>query len=229
MSIVENKHIEKLLKRFFEGQTSNDEEQRLYEFFAGNDIPEHLIQYKPVFAYFNEGIKEELNETNSETPVLLSSSHDDIEEGIYVSETIFEQSAASLNSGIDRGLSEKEVPVRKIQSKKWILWSGVAAVILALILLNPFDKPFDPYEGSYIIRNGVRITDLKTIRPELESTVQQALQQQEEMDGLITRLTEPEKRFANVEKSMQENYDAILESFKDENVRNEVKKMLEKE
>ena len=35
-------YIENLLERFFEGETSNAEEQELYAFFARPDLPEHL-------------------------------------------------------------------------------------------------------------------------------------------------------------------------------------------
>ena len=35
-------YIENLLERFFEGETTNAEEQELYAFFARPDLPEHL-------------------------------------------------------------------------------------------------------------------------------------------------------------------------------------------
>ncbi|MCS3063106.1 hypothetical protein NXX40_10920 [Parabacteroides distasonis] len=41
MKTEEYKSIEDLLDRFFEGQTSNEEERVLYEFFARPDIPAH--------------------------------------------------------------------------------------------------------------------------------------------------------------------------------------------
>lgn len=42
MRTEEYKYIENLVERFFEGQTSNEEERVLYEFFARPDIPAHL-------------------------------------------------------------------------------------------------------------------------------------------------------------------------------------------
>ena len=53
-------YIENLLERFFEGETSNAEEQELYAFFARPDLPEHLRGYKPVFGYFETGIAREV-------------------------------------------------------------------------------------------------------------------------------------------------------------------------
>ena len=232
MSIGENKHIEGLLKRFFEGQTSNDEEQRLYEFFAGNDVPEHLIQYKPVFVYFDEGIKDEFSKNVTEEPVVLLSQIDDIEKDTFIAETFSENSTVSLSSRIDSELREKDIPVHRKRNVKWIFWSCAAAVLLVLILLNPFalgNKPFDPYEGSYIVRNGVRITDPETIRPELEATIQDVLQQQEAAESLIAKMMEAEKPAFNGEEFQKASYNTILEGFVDENIRNEVKKILEQE
>ena len=62
MQTEKQKHIEQLLERFFDGQTSNAEEQELYSFFNSSDVPEALKSYQPVFGYFETGIREELNE-----------------------------------------------------------------------------------------------------------------------------------------------------------------------
>jgi len=55
-------NIEELLERFFDGKTSNKEEERLYSFFRKEDIPGHLKQYKQVFEYFESGLEDEINE-----------------------------------------------------------------------------------------------------------------------------------------------------------------------
>lgn len=179
-----NKYIEELLERFFEGETSNVEEQFLYRFFSGKDVPEHLLSYKPVFTYFESGLKNEL--------------------------------------------TENVTPVRRIRKSKWIVWSGIAAVLLALVLLTPLyiQKPFDPFEGSYIVRNGVRITDPEIIRPQLEATVQQVLQQEEKMKGIAAKLMEKENSPLSIEEQIQLQKNEIIERFKDENVRKEVQRIM---
>jgi hypothetical protein len=48
--------INELLERYFEGETSAEDERRLRAFFASDDVPEHLVAYKPLFAYFDEEI-----------------------------------------------------------------------------------------------------------------------------------------------------------------------------
>lgn len=119
---MENKEIEELIDRFFEGLTSNREEKELYAFFAQEDIPGYLRKYKPVFAYFENGM-------------------------------------------------QNKKPKRK---QLWI-WTSVAASLLILIGLRVFypkDNPdLDSYDGSYIIRKGVKITDPELIRLEIERSL----------------------------------------------------------
>jgi len=180
------KEIEDLLERFFEGGTSNMEEEQLYRFFAGRDIPEHLLRYKPVFSYFETGVKDEF--------------------------------------------VEKVVPVRRLQRSKWFILGGIAAALLALILLNLFytQKPFNPYEGSYIVRNGVRITDPEIIRPELEATIRRVLQQEEKMKNLAADLQEKGEYPLFIEEQLQLQKDEIMNRFQDEYIRNQVREILEK-
>ncbi|MDR1098233.1 MAG: hypothetical protein LBL57_08880 [Tannerella sp.] len=184
---MKEKQMEQLLERFFEGSTSNREERQLYDFFAGRDVPEHLLPYKPLFACFE---------------------------------------------ALPEAFCEKESPVRRKRRVKWMLWPCAAAALLALVLLNPFgygNKPRDPYEGSYIVCNGVRITDLDIIRPELEAAVREVLQLQEEAERLIAEILETENYFQAMEDCMRAQHDAILEHFQDEEIREKVRKMPEEE
>ena len=40
--------IEELLERYFEGETSCEEEQELRRFFIGKNVPEHLHMFQPI-------------------------------------------------------------------------------------------------------------------------------------------------------------------------------------
>jgi len=65
------------------------------------------------------------------------------------------------------------------------LTAAVLVLGLSITALHIFSTPkeFDPYEGSYIIRNGVKITDPKQVHSLLESTIQQYLAfEQEQID-----------------------------------------------
>jgi hypothetical protein len=44
--------IEKLLEKYFEGETSLSEETRLSDYFTSADVAPHLAQYRPLFGYF---------------------------------------------------------------------------------------------------------------------------------------------------------------------------------
>lgn len=60
--------MEYLIGKFFEGKTSNDEEKELWLYFSGDNIPDHLEQYREFFLYYNDGLTKELGKRN---PVLI--------------------------------------------------------------------------------------------------------------------------------------------------------------
>ena len=45
------KYIEQLLERYWQCETSLEEEAQLRAFFNGSDVPEHLLRYKDLFVY----------------------------------------------------------------------------------------------------------------------------------------------------------------------------------
>jgi hypothetical protein len=59
----------------------------------------------------------------------------------------------------------------------------------------------DPFAGSYIIRNGVRITDPKIIRPELEATL---------------RMLEEQEAYLSIAERRQAIYEEVISRFPDE-------------
>lgn len=46
------KEAERLLRRFFDGETTLAEERRLYRLFSGNKLPTELEKYRPMMAAF---------------------------------------------------------------------------------------------------------------------------------------------------------------------------------
>lgn len=183
-------HIEELIERFFDGMTSKEEEQELYLFFSGKEVPPHLEAYQSVFRYFESGIAEEL-----------------------------------------RTEKEKQNDITKQPSKRrWLIWAGVAAVVLFLLTIRSLfhnTSDFDPWEGSYIVRNGERITDIDLIRPELEATVRIALLQEEKAKHLLENLQEVSNEGIDVQQEINARYCQIISEFTDEKAREEVKKMLD--
>ncbi len=53
--------IDDLLNKYFDGETSCEEEEWIRNYFLNKEIPEHLLCYKPMFVYFNNEIKTEKN------------------------------------------------------------------------------------------------------------------------------------------------------------------------
>lgn len=50
-------NIDELIDRYFEGETSAEEEREIRAFFSGETIPPHLAEYKPLFGYFENEIQ----------------------------------------------------------------------------------------------------------------------------------------------------------------------------
>ena len=126
--------------------------------------------------------------------------------------------------------NEFRVPLPS-KRKLWIVWSSVAASFLLILFSSLYffktvETP-DPFEGSYIIRNGECITDLNIIRPELEATIQKVLLQEQETEKLIEHLTKPDNSVEiKIIQEMQKHYKRILDNIQDEEIRNEVAKIL---
>lgn len=47
-------NIEELLNKYFEGETTCEEERQLRQYFAEGMVPEHLEVYRPMFAFFDK-------------------------------------------------------------------------------------------------------------------------------------------------------------------------------
>ncbi len=51
---MELSNIEKLLEKYFEGETTISEEKELKVYFTRETVPSHLERYKDMFQYFSE-------------------------------------------------------------------------------------------------------------------------------------------------------------------------------
>jgi len=51
---MELQSIERLLDKYFEGETSIAEEKQLKAYFGAEGVAQHLVQYKPLFGYFEQ-------------------------------------------------------------------------------------------------------------------------------------------------------------------------------
>ena len=177
------KDIETLLARFFEGETTNEEERQLYLFFRQEELPGELAKYRQVFKYFETGLAEELG----------------------------------CPHGQETG-SSNDAQARSRVRKFWLVWGSVAASFLLILSTSIYLLTMQgPYEGSYIIRNGVRITDLDLIRPELEAAIQKSLVMEQEAERLIEQLSViDDSRESRIMQQLQEHNQQILDDILDE-------------
>lgn len=160
MQLNNDQHIDELMERFFNGETSNVEEQELYRFFARKDIPDRLKKYQSMFGFFETGIANESNSSVNEITTAIKP-------------------------------ETKHLTLRRT----W-LWSGIAAVAASLLLFLFLNKgnfkqdDFNPYEGSYIIRNGVKTAIPEDIARRMDQIIMEADRREREKEQLAMRSVE---------------------------------------
>ena len=54
--------IEKLLEKYFEGETSIVEENELKVYFTSTNVAQHLEQYQPIFGYFSQAKEQQFTQ-----------------------------------------------------------------------------------------------------------------------------------------------------------------------
>ena len=182
-------HITEMVERFLDGMTSNEEEQQLYAFFAGEDVPESLEAYKEMFAWFDGGLTQEIQKEKTAVTVPMRPKH------------------------------------------RFHIWGTIAAVAatVALILLirtTSEKHGFNQFEGSYIVRNGVVITDPEQIRDELEATLEYVCEEEQELLENLYLAYEDEIQDLREEQKRREELMNYINSFPEGEVRDEVISML---
>ncbi|WP_149276092.1 hypothetical protein [Pareuzebyella sediminis] len=55
--------IERLLERYFEGETTLSEEEKLRAYFSQGEVAQHLEQYAPFFSYFSTSKEEKFTKS----------------------------------------------------------------------------------------------------------------------------------------------------------------------
>jgi hypothetical protein len=51
--------VERILEKYFEGETTSAEEKELKDYFASTNVAQHLEHYKPMFGYFSQAKQEQ--------------------------------------------------------------------------------------------------------------------------------------------------------------------------
>lgn len=221
MKTEEMNRIEILLERFFDGETSRDEEKELYAFFENPHLPERWKPYRSLFVFLGNGLP---GASSSLSPA-----------------DFWQTSPEPLTMGTaGRSEKEKTLPfstpssVRKSGNPGWVkilrFAAGCAAAILLAVagfpLLFPTSTSSDPYEGSYLIRNGVRISDSDLIRPELEATLCRVALLEKKMEEKLHQPPLPHVVLQLEINRSASVYTDLLVRYPEGRLRNEVRKML---
>lgn len=178
---VTKDNVEQIINRFMEGETSNEEEAALYKFFQEEAIPEKLKMYKPMFAYFAGGLKEE------DLP-----SHKEVE-----------TSTAKV-------VPLHHAPTVYQRWRRFIipLAAGVAACFIGAVGFVHYEQKqtlYSSYSGSYVIEHGRKLSDIRQIMPKLKQVEmhadEAALQHQSDQltKNVLNEIADPAVRAAAAE------------------------------
>ncbi len=138
---INDNNISQWVERFLDGETTCAEEQELYRYFSRRDLPAGMEQHREMFAWYSS-----LGAGNNEK--LLENA---------------------------TGKADKSIKARLLRMRPW-QWISVAASIAVLIAIwftfrpsgaSDLSEEYMAYEGSYIIRDGKKITDLNIVVPEI--------------------------------------------------------------
>ena len=143
-----NKHIEikELLNRYYEGESTDADEQRLRAYFTSDEVAAELQPYRSIFAYLQSGRSVPLQ---SPCPVL------------------------NINTEFASGQKSK-TKNRKSKIVKW--WYAAAAAIAILLTATFLVREFHPKpqvlcEGTYVVINGICYDDLSLVRKYATETI----------------------------------------------------------
>ena len=144
--------IRLLAERFFDGDTTVEEERTLYAFYSSHAaLPADMEQYRPLITDLG-------------------------------SMDFGETDLGSMDFGdTDFGDEKPAHPAQGIRHKLLVTLSGIAASLLVCItvyslLQNHHERQqfAATYEGSYVIQDGKRIDDLSLIKTDIEHAISQA-------------------------------------------------------
>ena len=125
--------IDELLDKYFEGETSCEEERELRRFFTEEEVPEHLQTYRPLFAYLNR-------------------------EATSMAEPTEEKSVTTESA---KEVPAQRKPFRLYRT--FYAVSGIAAGLLLLLGVAKIIFPLSGVPENYVVIDGQRYTDEKLV------------------------------------------------------------------
>lgn len=162
--------IRKLVERFFDGDTSLDEERTLYEYFASDNVDPALLHYKEMFCDFGS--------LPFSGPQAVNAQEEQHSSTLAIHQTTPEKDG-----------KQEPIPILKKKTYHWH-WAAAAAIILAVFITGSEvyrsyreHQLYNLYGGSYMVVNGERIDDLNRIHRHIEQTLAQAETAAQDIDA----------------------------------------------
>lgn len=148
--------IDELLNRYFEGETSCEEERELRRYFTEGDVREDLAVYRPLFACIDEEAKahRRAQEAEADAKAAVADVH-------------------------------PESNGRRRTVRLYRLWGGIAAGVLLLIGIANLGQRLWATPTDYAIIDGKRYTDARVIRQQALSAFQDVQMSREEVLDLM--------------------------------------------
>ena len=113
-----------------------------------------------------------------------------VPEDLQQYQSVFQYFAGDLEKELQI-VPKKQTSIHRKSKKRVAYIVSVAASVLIIVSVglnflfpDKNNSVTNPYEGSYIIRDGVKITDMKIVLPEIEATLQCMLEYERELDAI---------------------------------------------
>ena len=141
---------------------------------------------------------------------------------------------AWFGQGLEEEFATKKdpLPVLPVRAghrfRIWGTIAAVAATVALILLVRPAAETaaFDPFEGSYIVRNGVKITDPALVRAEAEATIRTVEEEELKMALLLYNAYKEEFAYARGKWERGKGLIDFINSFPEGEARREVRNIL---
>lgn len=128
-----------------------------------------------------------------------------------------------------RSLPKEKYIIERTGRKRWYMWAGIAASLLLFvsvgIRMHATHRDFNPYEGSYIIRNGVRIDDPEAIKPQLILVMERVSENRRQIEQIFKEVPDPEEKKRQIEEQVISQQNELLNRFENEGMRKRVQEI----
>ncbi len=134
---INDRNITRWVERFLDGDTTCAEENELYRYFSRRNLPAEVEQYREMFAWYSS------------------------------------LGGEQIQPELKPVKAENKVRILRLRPWQWISVAASIAILLAVgFIFRPASSPalseeYLAYQGSYIIRDGKKITDLSIVVPEI--------------------------------------------------------------